>query len=148
MKAFLTIILLSTIAKATFAQSDTGYLLKAVKGPIIYRATNKAVTDTNKGKRLIICGPSRGRLMSAVTVIFVRNKLIYKSDTGRNNGGVLGGLNPQLIAKVNVLNGMQAASRYGDIARYGTIEISIDPMKNRPAYRELKKQIEEAIANK
>lgn len=144
MKTHLVLLFLIMVANIAFAQRDTGQLSAAMQGMVITPGTRKAAQDTNKGKRLIICSVSRGRLMSAVTVIFVRDRLIYKSDTGRNSGKLFGSLNPKLITNISVLSGPQAAAKYGDIAKYGTIEVSVDPKKNRPAYRQLKKQIKEA----
>lgn len=150
MKIYLILFVLIMSGNIAFAQRDTGQLSAAMQGIVITPGTKKAAQDTYKGKGLIICSVSRGRLMSAVTVIFVRDRLIYKSDTGRNSGKLFGSLNPKLITNISVLSGPQATAKYGDIARYGTIEISVDPKKNRPAYRQLKKQIKEtkhAISN-
>lgn len=111
MKLFFTSLLLQMLCLAGFAQNAPAPVVK-------------------------ICGPSRTSLLNGekpLYVIFSHGKTFADFDS-------LPAIEPGAIKAINIVKGKTSTDKYGEKARYGVIEVTIDDKKHPEVYKALKKR--------
>ena len=84
-----------------------------------------------------ICAPSRGQLVrQPMYVIIFKGKAIFTSDTiMTKNMGTLNLIQPRQIETINILKDKNATARYGDMAKNGVIEVTLNDKKFPKAWK-------------
>jgi len=128
MKIILALVLLCGIAEIASAQTS--------------KPLENASTPGKRGT-VNICTPSRNKLMNTnpLYVVYSHDKMVYRSDTSKAAGNVLGNLDQQAIKSMNIVKDSTATQRFGKAGQWGVIEIYLDDVKKPDAYKAFVKDI-------
>jgi hypothetical protein len=125
MKPIVVIIVLFFVSVATFAQSAPGVI-------------SNAGTPGKRGT-VNICTPNRNKLLNTnpLYVVYSHDKIVYRSDTSKAVGSVLGKLDQHAIKSMNIVKDSTATQRFGTAGQWGVIEIQLDDANHPDAYKAL-----------